>query len=692
MFKKILIANRGEIACRIVRTARRLGCRTVAVYSQADADALHVQMADEAVCIGAAPASESYLNIDALLAAARHTVCDAVHPGYGFLSERAEFARACQNAGLVFIGPSPEAIEAMGDKAEAKRRMQAAGVPCVPGYLGESQDVAVLQREAERLGLPLLVKAAAGGGGRGMRLVHEMAQLPDALASAAREAQSSFGDGQLMLERLIERGKHIEIQIFADAHGNAVHLGERDCSAQRRRQKVIEEAPSPVVSEVLRQAMGRDAVAAALAVGYVGAGTVEFIVDEAMQHYFLEMNTRLQVEHPVTECITGLDLVEWQLRVAAGEPLPLAQEDIRHEGHAIEVRLYAEDPYANYQPQTGRVSHWQPERHLQAGVRIDHGLQPGQTISPFYDPMLAKFIAHGRDRREAAMRLIAALDATPLLGVTHNARFLRDLLAHPAFAEASLHTTGLDALQAQGDALFMRPEPEAQDWLLAAACLALGLPNTAHSLGLRSAAVASLDLAVQWVNGACAPSATVPARRFRATFDLRTKTRVTISPLTDDSEAAPTSFECLSLRDGMLHYRLNDLSEHRVRIHAQGGSEVPVGQAVQGAQGAQGGPLTLVREAYPFCFAEPSPWPDTHARTDPNCVRAPVAGVLSTLRVAVGDAVQAGQTLATLEAMKMEMNLSAPGAAHVRAIAAHAGQSVNAGDLIIELEPEAAPP
>ncbi|MEY3252673.1 MAG: hypothetical protein RL227_1646, partial [Pseudomonadota bacterium] len=439
-FRTILIANRGEIACRVMRTAHRLGYRTVAAYSDADAGAPHVGQADAAVRIGPGPAAESYLNIAALLAAARASGADAVHPGYGFLSERADFAEACASAGLVFIGPPPAAIRAMGGKAEAKRLMLAAGVPCASGYLGTAQDDATLRAEAERLGLPLLVKAVAGGGGRGMRLVRDWAQWPEALAGARREATSAFGDGTLMLERLVEHGRHIEVQVFADTHGNVVHLGERDCTAQRRRQKVIEEAPSPVVSPALREALGRDAVAAARAVGYVGAGTVEFIVDAGLNHFFLEMNTRLQVEHPVTECITGLDLVEWQLRVAAGEPLPLAQQEIRFDGHAIELRLYAEDPAAGWAPQTGTVRGWRPARAEAFGVRVDHGIAEGQALGPHYDAMVAKFIAHGRTRADAVRQLLRALEAAPLLAPVNNGHFLHQLLQHPDFAAAAQPT------------------------------------------------------------------------------------------------------------------------------------------------------------------------------------------------------------------------------------------------------------
>ena len=417
MFNKILIANRGEIACRVIRTARNLGYRTVAVYSDADRDAPHVTLADEAVHIGASPAAESYLRFDAILDACRKTGADALHPGYGFLSENAAFAQACVDAGVVFIGPPASAITAMGDKALAKKRMLEAGVPCAPGYLGADQSDAVLTAEAKKMGYPLLVKAVAGGGGRGMRLVRSDAELQQGLEGARREATSAFGDGTLMLERLIDNGRHIEIQVFADAHGNAVYLGERDCTAQRRRQKVIEEAPSPVVSPAMRESMGKDAVAAALAVGYRGAGTVEFIVDDKLNHYFLEMNTRLQVEHPVTEMITGYDLVEWQLRVAAGDVLPAKQADITLTGHAIEARLYVEDPYTGFTPQTGTVLWWQPQRALHAplaapgvghGVRMDDGIRQGSVVSPFYDPMVAKIIVHGRDRDDAIRRSCGA--------------------------------------------------------------------------------------------------------------------------------------------------------------------------------------------------------------------------------------------------------------------------------------------
>jgi geranyl-CoA carboxylase alpha subunit len=440
-FAKILIANRGEIAVRIHRTAREMGYRTVAVYSDADKAALHVATCDEAVRIGPAPVGESYLSIDRILEAAHTSGADAVHPGYGFLSENAEFATACEKAGLVFIGPPPAAIAAMGNKAAAKRRMIDTGVPCVPGYQGADQSDANLETEAHKIGLPVMVKAAAGGGGRGMRLVERDGDLLEAIRTARAEAESAFGSGELILEKAVVDARHVEIQVFADAHGNVIHLGERDCSVQRRHQKVIEEAPSPAVDPGLRDRMGAAAVAAAKAIGYRGAGTVEFLLAGDGAFYFLEMNTRLQVEHPVTEEITGLDLVEWQLRVSRGERLPLTQEQVKFKGHAIEVRLYAEDAYNGFLPQAGRVDVWRPA--FGAGVRLDYGVTNGSTISPFYDPMIAKVIAHGATREEARIRLVRALRETVILGPTTNRHFLIRLLEHPDFAAGKATTAFL---------------------------------------------------------------------------------------------------------------------------------------------------------------------------------------------------------------------------------------------------------
>ncbi|MFO1167628.1 MAG: acetyl/propionyl/methylcrotonyl-CoA carboxylase subunit alpha [Rhodoblastus sp.] len=468
-FSKILIANRGEIACRVMRTARAMGYSTVAVYSDADADALHVREADEAARIGPAPVSESYLNVAAIIDAAKRTGADAVHPGYGFLSENDGFASACQEAGLVFIGPTPDAIRAMGNKAAAKRLMIEAGVPCVPGYQGADQSDAVLAQEAQRIGFPIMVKAAAGGGGRGMRLVTRMEDFADAVSTARSEAQNAFGSGELILERAVVDARHVEVQVFGDSHGHVIHLGERDCSAQRRHQKVIEEAPSPAVSPSLREKMGAAAVAAAKAISYRGAGTVEFLLGADGEFYFLEMNTRLQVEHPVTEEITGLDLVEWQLRVASGEKLPLAQEDVRLGGHAIEVRLYAESPEKNFLPQSGVVFEWRPASG--AGVRIDHGIRSGQEISPFYDPMIAKVIAHGRTREEARRRLVRALNETVLFGLPNNKAFLVALLSHPVFTNGETTTGFIPTHFAAGSAAMAEKQPSARLLALAAALL-----------------------------------------------------------------------------------------------------------------------------------------------------------------------------------------------------------------------------
>ena len=462
-FTKVLVANRGEIAWRVMRTAKAMGYRTVAVYSDADREAPHVAFADEAVRIGPPPVGESYLSIDRILEAAHKSGADAVHPGYGFLSENDAFATACEKAGLVFIGPPPAAIAAMGNKAAAKRRMIDAGVPCVPGYQGADQNDANLESEARKIGLPVMVKAAAGGGGRGMRLVEHDGELREAIRTARAEAESAFGSGELILEKAVVDARHVEIQVFADAHGNVLHLGERDCSVQRRHQKVIEEAPSPAVNADLRARMGAAAVAAARAIGYRGAGTVEFLLAGDGAFYFLEMNTRLQVEHPVTEAITGQDLVAWQLRVAAGERIPFTQEQVRFEGHAIEVRLYAEDAYAGFLPQTGRIDVWRPASG--PGVRIDHGMKDGLAISPFYDPMIAKVIAHGATREEAQKRLIRALRDTVVLGPTTNRHFLIRLLEHPEFA-AGKATTAFLTKHA-----FPAPEIGDAHWRAAAALL-----------------------------------------------------------------------------------------------------------------------------------------------------------------------------------------------------------------------------
>ena len=628
-FNKILIANRGEIACRVIRSAQRLGYRTVAVYSDADANALHVSQADEALRIGAAPAADSYLSVEALLAAARRSGAQALHPGYGFLSENADFAETCVAAGLVFIGPPGQAIRTMGDKARAKQRMREVGVPCAPGYLGDDQSDATLLVQARLLGLPLLVKAVAGGGGRGMRMLRDWSQWGDALNGARREARAAFGDERLMLESLIERGRHIEVQVFADAHGAVLHLGDRDCSAQRRRQKLIEEAPAPGLSPALREALGRDAVAAARAVDYRGAGTVEFIVDAEERHHFLEMNTRLQVEHTVTECITGLDLVEWQLRVAAGEPLPLRQDQLRFSGHAIQARLYAEDPYESWQPQTGRVTHWRPE---QARIRIDHGVQQGSDVTPHYDALLAKFIAHGSDRADALRRLTHALEDLPLLGLRNNARFLRDLLQSPQFGAAEVRTDMLDAWHAHGHALLQRPQPDDQAWRIAAALMA-GRPGWRPDSLTRY----SLTLSCQG-----------PHRQL----------------------AVP-----------VVGVKLIDWQDDIARLEIDGVQRRVVARR-------EGAALQLVIDSALFEFAEPAAGSVAADPSDPRRVCSPLAGVVGRISVQPGDSVRLGQPLLCVEAMKMEMWLSASGEGRVKAVNAKPRDAVAKGQLLIEIDLE----
>lgn len=656
MFNSVLIANRGEIACRIIRTARRLGLRTIAVYSQADRNALHMRLADEAHEIGPAPAAQSYLRGDVILEVARAAKAACIHPGYGFLSENAGFAEACAAAGVVFVGPPPAAIRAMGLKDEAKALMRKAGVPVVPGYDGAEQAAAHLADEAERIGYPVLIKAVAGGGGKGMRKVEKAADFADALAAAQREAQSSFGNGRVLIEKYVSTPRHIEIQVFADSHGNTIHLFERDCTMQRRHQKVIEEAPAPGMNEETRRAMGEAAIAAARAVGYAGAGTVEFIADGSRplspdSFWFMEMNTRLQVEHPVTEAITDLDLVEMQFRVAAGEKLPLLQADVRLSGHAIETRLYAEDPNSGFLPSTGRILALDlPEGE---GVRVDAGVGAGSEVTPFYDPMIAKIIAHATTREQAIQRLAAALAATKVVGPRSNAGFLYRLVTRPEFA-SNVFDTGF--IERHLDDLGAVPQP---------------YDDAAVAFG---AAVALADRG-ESANGFADPWAHADAFQLGAPRGQNIAIAVEGERQTVQAEwhegemtvafaSAHLSARCINSKWMCADPLLSAYRDNSGVFVLRAGRQVQVSlfDALDHA--------------------------DETLAVDGNIVRSPMHGKLVAVFVAAGEAVEKGARLAIVEAMKMEHVLVAPVAGRVGPIAVHAGQQVaqNAALLIIETE------
>jgi len=648
-FRKVLIANRGEIAVRVMRTARALGLRTVAVYSDVDRGAPHTALADEAVPIGPAPAIRSYLAIERIIAAARRSGADAVHPGYGFLSENADFAQACAAAGLVFVGAPAEAIRLMGHKAAAKRRMHEAGVPCVPGHAGDDQDDDALARHAGAIGLPVMIKAAAGGGGKGMRLAADKLRLLDDLRAARSEAEKAFGAGELILEKAIAAPRHVEMQIFADAHGNIIHLGERECSIQRRHQKVIEEAPCPALTEELRRAMGDAAVAAARAIGYVGAGTVEFLLAPGGRFYFLEMNTRLQVEHPVTEMVTGLDLVEWQFRVAAREHLPLAQEDVTVRGHAIEARLYAEDAHADFLPQAGTVLAWEPPER--PGVRVDHALTAGLAVSPFYDPLLAKVSADGTSREETRRRLIAALEDTLMLGIETNRRFLVDCLAHKAFAAGDISTAFIDTHFPA--ARRARPVPDGRMRALAAVLIVRHGENlTGHSLsGWRSAGATPVPVLL-----ACGAE----------------KTPLEVTRATDETDRVTGA--------GCHDVEIVALEGTRVRFLADG-----LEQTARFVW--QRDVLHLSLDGVTAAFADMQLAPsETAEKAGAGAAAAPMSGIISALRVKAGDAVRKGQCLVILEAMKMEHEIVAPRDGTVTAVLVAIGEQVPARKVLLELK------
>ena len=637
----LLVANRGEIAARILRSARALGLRTVAVFSDADATAPHVLEADEAVRIGPAAVVDSYLSAEAVLSAAQATGATLVHPGYGFLSERADFAEAVEARGLTFVGPPPAAIEAMGDKAQAKMAMRAADVPIVPGFEADDPSDEELVAAASSVGFPLLVKAAAGGGGRGMRVVRSPGELPAALASARREAEGAFGSGVLLLERLIEGGRHVEVQVMADRHGTVLHLAERDCSVQRRHQKVIEEAPCPVLTPALRDAMGAAAVRAASAVGYVGAGTVEFLLDASGAFYFLEMNTRLQVEHPVTELITGLDLVDLQLRVALGEPLGFAQADLRLQGHAIEARLYAEEPGAGFAPRTGTLTAFSVPTG--PGLRCDAGVGSGDAVSIHYDPMLAKLIAHGPDRETARRRLVAMLEDTVVGGVVTNRAFLARVLEHPDFASGSATTAFLDARPE----LAQEPEAPEDTRELAVAAHLARLTGT----GFRNSHKVPQTVVLE-VGGERVVAALTPGREPHA-----------------DGER-------VSLRQTASGWATLERGPRRVRLHVRVEDKATVvqhrGQSVR--------------------VSAWDPTPDAKGpEAGDGSVRAPSAGTVVAVAVAPGDAVEPETVVAVVEAMKLETNLKAGVSGVVEEVRRAVGTAVAAGDVLVVIRPNSPP-
>jgi len=663
MFRKVLIANRGEIACRVIKTARRLGVATVAVYSEADANARHVRLADEATLIGPPAARESYLVGERILDVARRTGAEAIHPGYGFLSENEEFAEACEKAGIVFIGPPASAIRAMGSKSAAKALMETAGVPLTPGYHGDNQDPVFLAQQANRIGYPVLIKASAGGGGKGMRRVDAAADFEAALASCQREAANAFGDERVLVEKYVLKPRHIEIQVFGDTHGNCVYLFERDCSLQRRHQKVIEEAPAPGMTPKRRAAMGQAAVNAAKAVGYVGAGTVEFIANQDGSFYFMEMNTRLQVEHPVTEMITGLDLVEWQLRVASGQPLPLTQEQLDIDGHAIEARVYAEDPDRGFLPSTGRLVHLIPPPESDS-VRVDTGVEQGDEITPYYDPMIAKLIVWGADRRQALARMRRALAQYRVVGVSNNINFLSRLVALPSFANAELDT----GLIEREHGLLFPPQEVVPDevWLVAALAELLHEQRNANAKFATAADRGSPWRALDgWrLNGR--------AERKLALRLQETVQEVVVVVVSGGYRLALNGRYVRASgtlgRGGAVHAQLDDS-----RINA---AVVITGERRHVFYRGHSWPLALVNTLYVGGEGE-----DVEGG-----LRAPMPGKVVTLIAEPGAIVEKGTPLLVLEAMKMEHTITAPRKGKVISFHVAEGDQVVDGAELVEFE------
>jgi 3-methylcrotonyl-CoA carboxylase alpha subunit len=647
MFSKILIANRGEIACRVIRTARRMGVSTVAVYSDADARALHVEMADEAVHIGPSPVGESYLRGERIVTAAKETGAEAIHPGYGFLSENPHFVDLVTAAGLTFIGPSAASIRAMGLKDAAKRLMEKAGVPVVPGYHGEAQELVLLATKAREIGYPVLIKARAGGGGKGMRRVDHPDDFAEALSSARREAKAAFGDDKVLVEKYVEKPRHIEVQVFGDNHGNAVHLFERDCSAQRRHQKVIEEAPAPGMTAAMRAAMTGAAVKAAKAISYSGAGTIEFIVDASKGlrpdgFWFMEMNTRLQVEHPVTEMVTGIDLVEWQLRVAAGERLPKTQEEIRLSGHAFEARIYAEDPARGFLPATGTLHHLRfPAAADSTALRVETGVRAGDPISPYYDPMIAKLVVHGADRKAALAALGDALRLTEIAGSTTNLAFLSALTADADFASGDVDT-GLIARKQQ--ALTATAEPDER--IVAVAALA-----AAENGGEPAASDDPWSGLSGYAHFNQAPR--------RATLKL------------GETEIAATA---------------TILAGDRAEVRLDGREAISIDRKEQPHVARWPGHITVFGDTGAFTFSVPDPFArSAEAAASADAIRAPMPGLVKLVRVAQGEAVAKGQPLLVLEAMKMEHAIGAPHDAVIAEIVAE-GAQVTDGTVLVRFE------
>jgi 3-methylcrotonyl-CoA carboxylase alpha subunit len=658
VFSKILIANRGEIACRVIRTARRIGIATVAVYSEADAGALHVAMADEARLIGPPPVRESYLNIARIIEAAQASGAEAVHPGYGFLSENAEFAEACAGAGIVFVGPSPQAIRAMGSKAAAKALMEAHGVPVVPGYHGADQDDSRLLAEAGRIGFPVMIKASAGGGGRGMRIVASAAEFARALDGARREAKGAFGDDTVLIERYLERPRHIEVQVFGDHHGNIVHLFERDCSIQRRHQKIVEEAPAPGLSRERRLYIGEAAVAAARAVSYTGAGTIELIAeDNAERFYFMEMNTRLQVEHPVTEAVTGLDLVEWQLRVAAGEKLPLLQDEIALSGHAIEVRLYAENPARGFLPATGTLHRLHLPRG--EGVRVDTGVRRGDAVTPFYDPMIAKIIAQGEDRAAARARLSRALAETAVLGVATNLGFLARVVADPDFADGAIDT---GFIERRREPLLAPAEPPPLAWAAAVLHRLLSIQEPAGDAGA----------ADPW------------SRRDGWRLNLAAAPRDFLF------RHGETEYAMAATATGPGHWQLaldgkaHDLRGEREEDGALAVVLDGVRRTVRVLDDGRGAVVFLDGESWVFEAIDPLA-PPAGADAAGGRLTAPMPGRVVQVLVSAGDTVRQGQAMIVVEAMKMEHTIAAPRDGTVAAVHFAPGDPVEEGTELIAL-------